>query len=88
MPAFKSIADVRAEVDLAVVVVPAAVVVDVARECAAAKVGALLVISAGFAETGAAGAERQRELVSVSAAPACAWSDPTAWACSNSRPRW
>ena len=65
MPAFKSIADVPAEVDLAVVVVPAAAVVDVARECAAAKVGALLVISAGFAETGAAGAERQRELVSV-----------------------
>jgi acetyl coenzyme A synthetase (ADP forming)-like protein len=65
MPAFRSIAAVPAEVDLAVVVVPAAAVVGVARECAAASVGALLVISAGFAETGAEGVERQRELVAV-----------------------
>jgi acyl-CoA synthetase (NDP forming) len=52
-------------VDLAVVVVPAPHVVEVARDCGAAGVRALLVISAGFAETGQEGGRRQRELVDV-----------------------
>jgi acetyl coenzyme A synthetase (ADP forming)-like protein len=65
LPAYHSIGAVPAEVELAVIVVPAARVVGVARECAAAGVRALLVISAGFAEAGEEGAERQRELVEV-----------------------
>ena len=65
LPAYPSIGDVPAQVELAVVVVPAAYVVGVARECAAAGVRALLVISAGFGEAGPEGAERQRELVEV-----------------------
>jgi acetyl coenzyme A synthetase (ADP forming)-like protein len=65
LPAYRGIGDVPAAVDLAVVVVPAEQVVAVARGCATAGVRALLVISAGFAETGEAGAERQRELVGV-----------------------
>jgi acyl-CoA synthetase (NDP forming) len=48
-----------------VVAVPAAGVVAVARDCAAAGVRALLVISSDFAESGAAGARRQRELLDV-----------------------
>ena len=44
---------------------PAEQVVGVARECAAAGVRALLVISAGFAEAGAEGAARQHELLEV-----------------------
>ena len=39
--------------------------VNVARECGAAGVHGLLVISAGFAETGPEGARRQRELLDV-----------------------
>ena len=53
------------DVELAVVAVPAAAVVEVARECAAAGVHALVVLSAGFAEIGPAGAARQAELLSV-----------------------
>ncbi len=53
------------EVELAVVAVPAAAVVEVARECAAAGVQALVVLSAGFAEVGPAGAARQAELLAV-----------------------
>jgi len=60
-----SVLDVPGPVDLAVVAVPAAAVVGVARECARKGVGALVVISAGFAETGAEGARRQRELLAV-----------------------
>ena len=51
--------------DLAFIVVPAALVTDVARDCAAAGVRALLVISSGFAEVGPEGAARQQELVDI-----------------------
>ncbi|MGN6170696.1 MAG: bifunctional acetate--CoA ligase family protein/GNAT family N-acetyltransferase, partial [Solirubrobacteraceae bacterium] len=65
LPAYRSVLDVSAPVDLAVVVVPAKQVVTVARQCASAGVRALLVISAGFAELGDEGADRQRELLAV-----------------------
>lgn len=50
---------------MAVVAVPAEEVVSVARECAAAGVRALLVISSGLAEAGAEGVRRQHELLEV-----------------------
>jgi len=65
LAAFASVGDLPAPVDLAVIAVPAAVVNEVARECGAAGVRALLVISAGFSEVGPAGAERQHELLSI-----------------------
>jgi acetate---CoA ligase (ADP-forming) len=65
VPAFKSVRDVAGEVELGVVAVPAAVVVDVARECAAKGVRALVVISAGFGETGEEGLKLQQELLAV-----------------------
>jgi acetyl coenzyme A synthetase (ADP forming)-like protein len=63
--AYATISDVPGDVDLAVIAVPAAEVAGVATTCAAKGVAGLVVISAGFAETGAAGTERQRELVSI-----------------------
>jgi acetyl coenzyme A synthetase (ADP forming)-like protein len=60
-----SILDIDEAVDLAVIAVPAVQVAAVARECGLAGVRALLVISAGFAEVGPEGAERQAELVAV-----------------------
>jgi acetyl coenzyme A synthetase (ADP forming)-like protein len=65
MPAFTTVGDIPGQVDLAVVAVPAAGVVEVGRQCGAVGVGALVVISAGFAETGEEGARRQDELVAV-----------------------
>ncbi|HEX6022391.1 MAG TPA: GNAT family N-acetyltransferase [Solirubrobacter sp.] len=53
------------EVDLAIITVPASAVPEVARECADAGVGALVVISAGFAEGGPEGAARLSELLDV-----------------------
>lgn len=50
-------------VDLAVVAVPAAAVLGVAEDCAAAGVKAIVVLSAGFAETGPEGRARQAALV-------------------------
>jgi acetyl coenzyme A synthetase (ADP forming)-like protein len=63
--AYRSVAELPEKVELAVVAVPAAAVIDVARECGERGVRALVVISAGFAETGPEGAERERELVDV-----------------------
>lgn len=63
--AYASIEDVPGPVDLAVIVVPAAKVVDVTRACARKEVRALVVISAGFSETGAEGKTRQAELLDV-----------------------
>ena len=63
--AYPSVLDVPGPVDLAVVVVPAREVLEVARQCAAKGARALVVISAGFAETGREGAERQRALLEV-----------------------
>jgi acetate---CoA ligase (ADP-forming) len=65
LSAYRSVSHLPEPVDLAVIVVPADRVLEVARDCACAGVRALLVISAGFAETGEAGAQRQRELLSV-----------------------
>ena len=63
--AHHSIADVPEPVELAVVAVKAEAVIEVARECGAAGVRALVVLSAGFAEVGAAGVARQVELLAV-----------------------
>jgi len=63
--AYARVRDLPEPVDLAVVAVPAAHVAEVARECAAAGVRGLLVISAGFAETGAEGLARQQELLRI-----------------------
>ena len=60
-----SAADLPEPVELAVVAVPADRVLDVARDCVAAGVRAMVVISAGFAETGAEGRRRQQELLEI-----------------------
>jgi len=63
--AYDSVLKCPGPVDLAFIVVPAGSVVEVAKECAQKGVRALVVISSGFAETGAEGAALQAELVKV-----------------------
>ncbi len=64
--AFPSIEEIPSRVDLAVVVVPAASVVEAVSRCAGAGVGMAIVFASGFAEIDAHGAELQRELKEVS----------------------
>ena len=66
LPAYKTVADIPDEVDLAIVAVPADAVQDVVLDCAAKGVHGLVVISSGFAETGEEGRQRQRRLVGLS----------------------
>ena len=63
MAAYPSVSALPTAPDLAVIAVPAAGVLDVARDCGEAGVRGLVVVSAGFAECGEAGAAAQRELL-------------------------
>src|SRR5262249_18900313 len=56
LPAFTSVAAIPFDIDLAVVIVPAANVTAVVDDCIAKGVKALVVISAGFSEAGDTGA--------------------------------
>ena len=60
--AYDSVLDVPGDVDLAVIVVPARLVVKVADECGRKGVRSVIVISDGFRERGEEGAAREREL--------------------------
>ncbi|MEA5076808.1 MAG: CoA-binding protein, partial [Coriobacteriia bacterium] len=68
LPAYASIADVPDPVDLAVIVVPAPVAVDTVTQCAARGVTSVVVISAGFRESGPAGAAIERDLLAAARA--------------------
>ncbi len=65
LPAHPHIGAIGQAVDLAIVAVPATAVEGVVRECAAAGVRGVVVISAGFAEVSDAGREVQRRIVQV-----------------------
>lgn len=62
------IADLPAGTDLAIVVTPAPTVPEILRECALAGIGAVVVISAGFKETGAEGVALEGELLAIARA--------------------
>jgi acetyl coenzyme A synthetase (ADP forming)-like protein len=66
LPGYRRVTDIPAEVDMAVLAVPATEVLSVVQDCAAKGVHGLVVISSGFAETGPEG--RQRESAIVAAA--------------------
>ncbi|MEV5374952.1 GNAT family N-acetyltransferase [Streptomyces nondiastaticus] len=63
VPAHRSVLAIPEPVDLAVVAVPAEQVPSVVAECGEHGVQGLLVLSAGYGESGADGRHRQRELV-------------------------
>ncbi len=62
-PAWRSVRDIPGPVDLAIVVVPKDLVLEVVEECGAKGVSAVVVISAGFREVGEEGARREAQLM-------------------------
>jgi acetyltransferase len=62
---YANVAAVGERVDLAIVITPAATVPEVLRECVEAGVRSAIVISAGFAELGPEGQEREHEIKQV-----------------------
>jgi acetyl coenzyme A synthetase (ADP forming)-like protein len=64
--AYASVVDIPDDVDLAVIIVPAAAVLGVVHECAAKRVLGVVIVSSGFGELGDDdGAAAQQELVQV-----------------------
>lgn len=64
---YKTVTEIPGEVDLGVVTVPAAGVIPLIPEFKAKDIRYMLLITSGFAETGAAGRELEGELVSAAA---------------------
>ena len=85
-PTVPTIADVEGEVELAVIVVPANAVLDVARACAAKGVRALVVLTAGFADVGPAGRALQDELLAVCRAAGMRMVGPNCLGVASPRP--
>lgn len=66
LPAYPSIGAVPEAVDLAIIALPAGVVIDAVRECADAGVKSVIIFSAGFAESGTeAGRAAQAEIGAI-----------------------
>src|SRR5215218_3587081 len=62
---YKTIADVGAPIDLAIIIIPARAVVGALEQCAAASVKNAVIISSGFAEEGGDSAAMQDEIVAI-----------------------
>lgn len=65
VPAYPDVESVPGDIDLAIVVIPAAQVLETVEACGRKGVRALIVISAGFKEVGAEGAEREEKLLAA-----------------------
>jgi acyl-CoA synthetase (NDP forming)/RimJ/RimL family protein N-acetyltransferase len=86
VPLRASVAELPHPVDLAVITVPAAQVPAVVAECGAHGVQGLVVVTAGYAETGAAGRGRQRDLVRQARAAGMRVIGPNAFGLLNTDP--
>ncbi|PKW10554.1 Acyl-CoA synthetase (NDP forming) [Streptomyces sp. 1222.5] len=86
VPAYRSVRDIEGHVDLAVVAVPAEHVPSVVAECGEHGVQGLVVLSAGYAESGPEGRERQRALVRAARAYGMRIIGPNAFGVINTAP--
>lgn len=66
-PSYRSLAELPGPVDLACVLIGRTYVLDILRDVAAAGIRNVVVVAAGFAETGADGRTRQAEMVELAA---------------------
>jgi len=63
VPAYASLSQIPAKIDLVVIATPAPTVPGIIQECVAAGVPGAIIISAGFKEIGVAGIELERQIV-------------------------
>ncbi|MEU8513003.1 GNAT family N-acetyltransferase [Kitasatospora sp. NPDC048722] len=86
VPVYRSILDVPGPVDLAVIAVPESAVPAAVAECGAHGVQGLVVVTAGYAETGPEGRDRQRALVRQARAAGMRVVGPNAFGLINTDP--
>lgn len=65
LASYFSVLDIPGTVDMAVIVIPSRSVLPIVEECGQKGVKGLVVVSAGFSETGSTGGELEKELVSL-----------------------
>jgi acetyltransferase len=65
LPVYPTVLEIPDQVDLAVIVIPYPYVPDALRTCGEKKIPAVIVISAGFRESGREGLEREGELIEI-----------------------
>ncbi|MFI1705594.1 bifunctional acetate--CoA ligase family protein/GNAT family N-acetyltransferase [Streptomyces griseoruber] len=87
IPAHRSVRDITGPVDLVIVAVPAEQVPEVVTECGEHGVQGLVVLSAGYAESGPDGRERQRALVRHARAYGMRIIGPNAFGVINTSPQ-
>ncbi|GAB7104981.1 hypothetical protein JCM4814A_32950 [Streptomyces phaeofaciens JCM 4814] len=87
VPAHRSVREIEEPVDLVVVAVPAEHVPEVVTECGEHGVQGLVVLSAGYAESGPDGRERQRALVRHARAYGMRIIGPNAFGLVNTSPQ-
>ncbi len=61
-PCVDALSDIEGDPDLAVIATPARTVVEIIRQCGEQGIGAAIILSAGFGETGEAGQRLERDL--------------------------
>ncbi|MDH6709945.1 acyl-CoA synthetase (NDP forming)/RimJ/RimL family protein N-acetyltransferase [Kitasatospora sp. MAA19] len=86
VPVHRSILDIPGPVDLAVIAVPEGAVPTAVAECGAHGVQGLVVVTAGYAETGPEGRDRQRALVRQARAAGMRVIGPNAFGLINTDP--
>jgi len=68
LPSYASLDDIEGDIDLAVIVIPAKFVLEALEACGNRGVGAVIVISAGFRETGHEGLLAERKMAEIARA--------------------
>ncbi|HYB11888.1 MAG TPA: GNAT family N-acetyltransferase, partial [Myxococcota bacterium] len=86
LPVHRRVSEIPGAVDLAVIAVPAPQVREVVEDCADKQVYGIVVISAGFAESGDAGAAAERELVAFARANGMRMVGPNCMGIANTSP--
>ena len=65
LPCYKSLDDIKEKIDLVVIAIPAKAVLDTLETCARLGVGSVVIISAGFRETGLDGLRAERKIAEI-----------------------
>ncbi|MGV9677412.1 bifunctional acetate--CoA ligase family protein/GNAT family N-acetyltransferase [Nocardia sp. NPDC003482] len=86
VPSYPTVRDIPGEVDLAVVAVPSTEIKSVLDDCMAKGVKGLLVLTAGFSETGPAGYAAERDLVDAARGHGMRVVGPSALGIANTDP--
>ncbi|MBP6914379.1 CoA-binding protein [Candidatus Parcubacteria bacterium] len=65
MQSFKNIRDINDKIDLAIIAVPAKIVLDIVLDCVNKKVKGIIIVSSGFGETGEKGKELENKIKEI-----------------------